>query len=432
MGSRLRQLRLFKIAVVLAAIVGATVLVSAAFGSSFEGVNGKLAFYANAGNGTPGYIATANADGTGQTRISIPNPKTDQGDFGPRFSADGTQVVFTRNASKVGYDKLQIWIADANVSASAKATEIEHEVNITGLPANTFPDAPTFTPDGKNIVFSIDTINAPIGLGEVSVNGGKATRIATGNDWQPAVSPDGTKIAFISGYDLVVADFNQAKPQSVSNVQTLYTEPQSASSMDLPDWSPDGADIAFDELSSGVWDIWTIAADGSDNATATNLTNGTTTSSLDPAYSPDGTKIAFTAVDNSSYAASIDVMDADGSNAKPVITPQKGFVGGPDWGVKSSAAPRPTVVTVSPAGGAKKVADTTTVTATWNAPLTAKTLVLTAAGKKVKGTTTCSAACSVVTFKPAAPLSAHTTYTATATGTNGSGKGRKKWRFETK
>jgi Tol biopolymer transport system component len=325
MGSRLRHFRVLKVAAALAVMAGAAVLVSSALGSAFPGVNGKLAYVVYAGDGTPGYIVTANTDGTGATQISKPGKKTG-GDFQPRFSADGTKVVFTRNASNVGYDKLQIWIADAN-------GKNEHRVKITGLPKGDFPDAPTFTPDGKSIVFSLDTINAPAGLAEVSVHGGKMKQLTTGDDYQPTVSPDGTKIAFMRGFTLVVANIDGSNPQ------ILYTEPQSASSMDEPDFSPDGSTIAFMELDSStlVWDIFTIAADGRDNGTATNLTNGTTTSSMDPAYSPDGTKIAFTSEDNTTFASSIDVMDAAGGNATTAISsPQNGFVAEPDWGVPAT------------------------------------------------------------------------------------------------
>jgi len=325
MGSRLRQLRLLKISVVLGAVVGTAVLVSAASGSSFSGKNGKLAYVVYPGNGSPGYIATANADGSNPTQISTPG-KTTQGDFGPRFSADGTKVVFTRNASKVGYNHLEIWIAQADGKA-------EHQVKITGLPKGDFPDSPTFTRDGKHIVFVIDTINAPVGLGEVSVDGGKMKRLTTGNDWQPAVSPDGTKLAFMQNGTLVVANIDGSNPQ------VIYTQPQSASSTDEPDWSPDGSTIAFMQLdsSTGVWDIWTIPADGSSNGTATNITNGTTTSSMDPSYSPDGTELAFTSLDNSTNGASIDEIPVSGGSPTTLVSsPANGFVMEPDWGVQTS------------------------------------------------------------------------------------------------
>ena len=325
MGSRLRQLRLLKVTIVLAAIAGATVLVSAALGSSFPGKNGKLV-YAVDKFGKPAYLATANDSGSRVKQISTPGKKQ-QGDLEPRFSADGTKVVFVRNPQQYGYNGLELWIANANGTG-------EHQVKVKGLPKGGYPNGPTFTPNGKKIVFSIDTINSPLGLAEVSVSGGKATQITHGDDAQPTVSPNGKKLAFFRGFTLTVANIDGSNPTS------LYTMPDdTASSVDEPDFSPDGSTIAFMELSksSGLWDIWTIAADGSDNGTATNLTNGTTTSSMDPAYSPDGTKIAFTSEADSPYGpsqTSIDVMPASGGSPKAVVNgPKGGIVSSPDWGV---------------------------------------------------------------------------------------------------
>ena len=325
MGSRLRQFRVPAVAVALGAIVCTAALVSSAMGSAFPGANGKLVYAVHKGS-KPGYLATAKPNGSGATRITKPGAKQ-QGDMQPRYSADGTKIVFTRNPASLGYNKLQVWVANANGTAA-------HRVKVAGLPKGDFPSAPTFTPNGKAIVFEADNINAPAGIWKVAVGGGKASRLTSGNDYQPAVSPDGKKVAFMRALTLVIARIDGSHPQ------VLYTEPSGTSSMDEPDFSPNGKTIAFMAFKSStdVWDIWTVPADGSGSGTATNLTNGTTVSSLDPAYSPDGTKLAFTSADNTIYGpstTSIDVMPASGGAATAVVTPASGeFVYEPDWGVR--------------------------------------------------------------------------------------------------
>jgi Tol biopolymer transport system component len=72
-----------------------------------------------------------------------------------------------------------------------------------------------------------------------------------------------------------------------------------------PAWSPDGARLAFSRTSDG-WQtsaLYTARADGSDERKITDGTHGDAT----PAWSPDGSRMAFT------RNAQLVVMNADGS-----------------------------------------------------------------------------------------------------------------------
>ena len=76
-----------------------------------------------------------------------------------------------------------------------------------------------------------------------------------------------------------------------------------------PAWSPDGRRIAFTSERDGAYEIYVMDADGGN---PTRLTNNT---ALDyrPAWSPDGARIAF--VSERDGNADIYVMDSDGGNA---------------------------------------------------------------------------------------------------------------------
>ena len=88
---------------------------------------------------------------------------------------------------------------------------------------------------------------------------------------------------------------------------------------DDPAWSPDGTKIAFWRDGGESFDIYVMNADGSGE---TNLTATLAESAVRPSWSPDGTKIAFHAADSGIWT-----MNADGSNAVELTT--NGF--SPDW-----------------------------------------------------------------------------------------------------
>ena len=81
-----------------------------------------------------------------------------------------------------------------------------------------------------------------------------------------------------------------------------------------PAWSPDGTTIAFTRSSDGRYDVFAINADG------TALRNLTNTPGLDAgsSWSPDGSKIAFDT--NRAGILDIYVMNADGTDQRPIAT----------------------------------------------------------------------------------------------------------------
>jgi len=129
-------------------------------------------------------------------------------------------------------------------------------------------------------------------------------------DFEPAWSADGSKIAFMSyrhsGGSGSVYRLYTMNARGTS-VEPLGSDPHDDHD---PAFSPDGSKIAFASYRHGNEDIYTINADG------TGLERLTHDPKDDdaPAFSPDGTKIAFTS--NRAGNPEIYTMNSDGKRVK--------------------------------------------------------------------------------------------------------------------
>jgi TolB protein len=109
---------------------------------------------------------------------------------------------------------------------------------------------PAWSPDGSQIAYVSGT---PWGIYVMAAGGGSATRLTSGT--APAWSPDGTKIAFTYSSDVYVMDADG------SNI-TQLTSDGAAAYDSAPVWSPDGLRIAFMSDRDGDREIYVMNADG--------------------------------------------------------------------------------------------------------------------------------------------------------------------------
>ncbi len=157
-------------------------------------------------------------------------------------------------------------------------------------------------------------------------DGSNKVQLTTSSGFEPAISPDGSKIVFTSNRDYVEPwccdepppDSPGPNPESLGDGEEIYvmnadgsnqTRITTNESRDIaPSWSPDGSKIIFQSNQTGQWQIFTINPSGGD------LTRITTTSSNEgqPQFSPDGSKIVFTST--RSGEGQIWTMNADGSS----------------------------------------------------------------------------------------------------------------------
>jgi Tol biopolymer transport system component len=101
-----------------------------------------------------------------------------------------------------------------------------------------------------------------------------------------------------------------------------------------PAWSPDGSKIAFDTDRSepGNLDVWVMNADGS----AQHPVAASPALDALPAWSPDGRQIAFASERSGKSKRRVYVMNADGSGVRLLTSPVYRFHSTtlPSWGVR--------------------------------------------------------------------------------------------------
>jgi Tol biopolymer transport system component len=195
----------------VAAVITALALVgvpASAAGSAFPGTNGRIAFSQSTGNGLTDSIFTVNPDGSGLKQLT-----SGHSDSFPRFSADAKSIVFTRFgfASSTGGTASHVMLIHSDGTGLIDLSTAD-----VGTP---FSDGdPSFSPDGKRIVFERDT-----SIYVANADGsGTATLLTSGSppldNANPAFSPDGTKIVFAS----TRATLNQSGPGG-SQAEGLFT-----------------------------------------------------------------------------------------------------------------------------------------------------------------------------------------------------------------
>ena len=140
-------------------------------------------------------------------------------------------------------------------------------------------------------------------------SGGSQTHLASGIVGDPAVSPDGSKVAY---YKVHRWDSNTHGGQGLwvmnsdgsGDTQITFPDTGGDSSLhfvdSVPRWSTDGTKVVFTryDISGGLYYVYSASADGTG---VSNLTSGETSSSFDPDWSPDGSSIVYTHLGSGGY-----------------------------------------------------------------------------------------------------------------------------------
>jgi Tol biopolymer transport system component len=226
----------------------------------------------------------------------------------PRWSPDGTYILFSRYGGDAAPEKTGLWLVSPDGGEPRQLTTVigEH---------------PDWSPDGRYIVFDGDFGNS---IQLVSASGGTPIRIVpesipVSRGGQPKWSPDGSRIAFKEGSNLWVLDVATGRFDKVLSEQGKIPLPAC--------WSNDGKEIYvyLREAESQNSSIWAVSAVGQGKR---QLTSEKESVYRYADLSPDGSLLCVVWCEGRN--CDLWVMSSAGGK-RVQITSDPGYDDGPSW-----------------------------------------------------------------------------------------------------
>jgi len=276
----------------------------------------------------------------------------------PRFSPDGKQVTFSstgdggdnwdvyvklldggaekRLTTDPGVDGSPVWSSDgqyiafSRMSGSPPGERAIYSVPVLGSPERKLYTARSawsgwagvidWSPKGDFIAFSDTDVNdGPFRIYLLTVATRERQPLTStpekgANDWQPAFSPDGQKLAFVRSLFDGVSDL-YVMPTDGGEPHRLTFDNQDIWGVT---WSPDGQSIVFGSTRAGIMNLWRIAPGGGEP----ELLLGGTQSASYPAFSRQGQRLAYVAasVATTMWRVDLPVSLGKSSRSSPLLT----------------------------------------------------------------------------------------------------------------
>ena len=328
-----RLVRIFAVVTVTLTVL----LAAAPAHAAFPGRNGRIAFAQDRGNGSE--IFTMKPDGTGRRKLTH-----DPGAWFPSWSPDGTQIVFQVNVSGEICGSIELMNADGSDPVDLSSAG----PRLTKLCA----EGPSFTPDGRRIVFEGGARSLPDTIWSINLKGKDlrkvlrphaVDRLVPGDKTfkSPRMSPDGRTLLFEVAHFLG-GERNEKGLFTISmnghHLQQIVPFTYDVS-IRGGDWGPRGHRIVFSDnagytgqaVFTEPQNVWTVRPDG------TGLRQLTHYHTVPPdmgtgagSFSPDGRWITFK--HTSDGRNTLWKLRPDGSHLTRIVRSKLYFTGAVEWG----------------------------------------------------------------------------------------------------
>jgi Tol biopolymer transport system component/DNA-binding winged helix-turn-helix (wHTH) protein len=214
-------------------------------------------------------LYTVSPDGGNERQLTNDRLKI----HGVAWSADGEAIYFSSNRG----GSFGLWRIGEDGGTLQPVT-------VGGINA----DSVTASRDGNRLIFETEDSSSrlwALALDGDAQGGPRVLSRASGWHWHPAVSPDGSSLAFVSDRsgspEVWVSTIDDAAPRKLTDFGGPYTN--------SPTWSPDGQRILFTTPVDGNFEIYTVDVGSGD---LEKLTDHPATD-RNPTWSRDGRSVYF-------------------------------------------------------------------------------------------------------------------------------------------
>jgi hypothetical protein len=183
-----------------------------------------------------GEMILTNEDGSGRTRVPVYGSKN----YSPRFSPDGSRIAYHGGQKPQG---MEAALESAFSNKRLEPLVVSADGRLHAAFGSDYAQ-PCWTPDGRIVMAGAKaapgiTSGNQAGLFISDPQLRRLTRLPLDFDapHSPAVSPDGTKLAFANGPALWVSAIDGSAPRKVYEGASRHVM--------FPAWSPDGQALAF-------------------------------------------------------------------------------------------------------------------------------------------------------------------------------------------
>jgi Tol biopolymer transport system component len=308
------------------ATVGALVLGAMLAGptsATYPDRNGRILFQADTGSGYQLYTIKANGRHLRQV-THVTDSDAVLGDWSP----DGRHIVYEHGAAS--FARVEIMDADGSNVRVLAGTGLD-----TGV---TYAGDPSFTPDGKHIVFNkyVEATN-DFGIWIMRLDGSRQREIGDLPYGDPNVSPDGRRLLMLGSRD----DDERQQALFTASMSGRHVKRITSFALDAAgksDWAPDGKRVITSDnanIPEASANVVTIRPRSGRVFRVTKYTDPDVRAYVG-GYSPDGEWVVFRLEDHGRFALCL--IRPDGTGSRTILPLSDFKPRGIDWGPAPSGA----------------------------------------------------------------------------------------------